>query len=94
MAVKMDEPAKPDETTETATGCRIMSVPVSCCRVGHDNGLGFMNGLVKRLHPQGAHHGLSDESDSTVRLHMVLLTARLLLVRYDVGLLKGKPWMS
>jgi hypothetical protein len=51
-----------------------------------DNGLGFINGLVKRLHPQGAHPGLSDEFDSTFRLHMVLLTARLLMVRYDAGL--------
>jgi hypothetical protein len=47
------------------------------------NGLGFMNGLVKRLHPQGPHPGLSDPDDSTFRLHIVLLTARLLLVRFD-----------
>jgi hypothetical protein len=57
-----------------------------------DHGLGFMNGLVKRLHPQGAHPGLSDESDSTFRLHIVLLTARLLLVRYDSG--AGKRYAS
>jgi hypothetical protein len=48
-----------------------------------DHGLGFVNGLVKRLHPQGAHPGLSDQDDSTFRLHTVLLTARLLLVRFD-----------
>ena len=48
-----------------------------------DNGTGFMNGLVKRLHPQGAHPGLSDEEDSTFRLHFILLTARLLLTRFD-----------
>jgi hypothetical protein len=47
-----------------------------------DSGLGFINGLVRRLHPQGAHPGLSDESDSTFRLHIVLLSARLLMVRY------------
>lgn len=50
-----------------------------------DNGLGFINGLLKRLHPQGAHPGLSDEDDSTFRLHIVLLTAKLLLVRFDAG---------
>jgi hypothetical protein len=49
----------------------------------NDNGLGFINGLAKRLHPQGAHPGLSNHDDSTFRLHVVLLTARLLLVRYD-----------
>jgi hypothetical protein len=48
-----------------------------------DNGLGFVNGLAKRLHPQGSHPGLSDDEDSTFRLHVVLLTARLLLTRFD-----------
>jgi hypothetical protein len=53
-----------------------------------DNGLGFVNGLVKRLHPHGSHPGLSDQDDSTFRLHTVLLTARLFLVRFDTW---GKP---
>ncbi len=48
-----------------------------------DKGLGFVNGLAKRLHPQGSHPGLSDDEDSTFRLHVVLLTARLLLTRFD-----------
>jgi hypothetical protein len=48
-----------------------------------DNGLGFINGLAKRLHPKGSHPGLSDDEDSTFRLHVVLLTARLLLTRFD-----------
>ena len=48
-----------------------------------DRGKGFINGLIKRLHPAGAHPGLSDEDDSTFRLHIVLITARLLLRRYD-----------
>jgi hypothetical protein len=48
-----------------------------------DNGGGFVNGLMARLHPQGSHPGLSDEDDSTFRLHMVLLTARLMVVRFD-----------
>jgi hypothetical protein len=47
-----------------------------------DSGLGFFNGLIKRLHPQGAHPGLSKEEDSTFRLHIVLMTARLLLRRF------------
>lgn len=50
-----------------------------------DDGKGFLNGLVKRLHPQGPHPGLSDEDDSTFRLHVVLLTATLLLRRFDRG---------
>jgi len=49
-----------------------------------DNGLGFINGLVRRLHPAGSHPGLSDEADSTFRLHVVLVTTRLLLVRFNV----------
>lgn len=48
-----------------------------------DQGRGFFNGLMKRLHPQGSHPGLSDEEDSTFRLHLVLLTMRLLMRRFD-----------
>lgn len=48
-----------------------------------DNGKNFVNGTFKRLHPQGSHPGLSDEEDSTFRLHLVLLTARLFLRRLD-----------
>jgi hypothetical protein len=44
-------------------------------------GTGFIEGFYRRLHPQGAHPGLSDEEDSTFRLHLVLLVARNLLRR-------------
>ena len=37
--------------------------------------------VLRRLHPQGADPGLSDEDDSTVRLHLVLLVGRQLLRR-------------
>lgn len=49
------------------------------------DGKNFVNGLMKRLHPAGAHPGLSDEEDSTFRLHIVLLTGRLFVTRYDRG---------
>ncbi len=45
------------------------------------NGQGFIEAFYRRLHPQGAHPGLSDEEDSTFRLHLVLLVGRLLLRR-------------
>lgn len=48
-----------------------------------NHGKGFINGLIKRLHPEGPHPGLSSEDDSTFRLHIVLLTAFLFLRRYD-----------
>jgi hypothetical protein len=48
-----------------------------------NDGKNFVNGLFKRLHPQGSHPGLSDQDDSTFRLHVVLLTARLFLLRFD-----------
>lgn len=48
-----------------------------------DDGRGFINGLMNRLHPEGPHPGLSGDQDSTFRLHVVLLTARLLLARFD-----------
>lgn len=44
---------------------------------------GFLPGLWKRLHPQGSHPGLSDEEDSTFRLHLVILTAFYYLKRLD-----------
>ncbi len=46
-------------------------------------GTGFIQGFYRRLHPAGAHPGLSDEEDSTFRLHLVLLVARLLLRRLN-----------
>jgi hypothetical protein len=46
-------------------------------------GKNFTNGLMKRLHPEGAHPGLSNEKDSLFRLNVVLLTARLLLDRWE-----------
>lgn len=48
-----------------------------------DNGVGFINGLMARLHPQGSHPGLSDQEDSTFRLHIVLLVTRFFLARFD-----------
>lgn len=44
-------------------------------------GTGFMEAFFRRLHPAGPHPGLSDEEDSTFRLHLVLLVARILLRR-------------
>ena len=46
-------------------------------------GTGFIEAFYRRLHPQGAHPGLSDEEDSTFRLHLVLLAARSLLRRLE-----------
>jgi hypothetical protein len=48
-----------------------------------NQGKNLVNGAFKRLHPQGAHPGLSDEEDSTFRLHLVLLLSRLFLRRLD-----------
>ena len=48
---------------------------------GPEQGKNFVNGIFKRLHPEGGHPGLSDEEDCTFRLHMVLLVARLFLRR-------------
>lgn len=46
-----------------------------------NDGKGFIEAFYRRLHPQGSHPGLSDEDDSTFRLHLVLVVARLLLRR-------------
>jgi hypothetical protein len=44
-------------------------------------GKGFLEAFFRRLHPQGSHPGLSDDDDSTFRLHTALVVARLLLRR-------------
>ncbi len=43
----------------------------------------LVHGVLKRLHPEGPHPGLSDEEDSTFRLHLVLLVAHIFLRRLD-----------
>ena len=45
------------------------------------DGKNYLNGLLKMLHTEGAHPGLSDEDHSTFRLHLVLVTARAFLRR-------------
>lgn len=44
---------------------------------------GFVQGFWKRLHPRGAHPGLSDERDSSFRIHLALLVAEHFLRRLD-----------
>ena len=43
----------------------------------------FFQGLWSRMHPHGSHPGPSEEDDCTFRLHITLITARLLLRRYS-----------
>ena len=43
----------------------------------------FVQGLMSRMHPHGGHPGLSEEEDATFRLQISLVTARLLLRRFD-----------
>jgi hypothetical protein len=42
------------------------------------DGKGYINGLFKMLHTDGSHPGLSDDDHSTFRLHLALITARML----------------
>lgn len=51
------------------------------------DGKNFSNGLMKRLHPQGAHAGLSNQEDCTFRLHLVVLTTSYYLRKFDHGIL-------
>ena len=48
-----------------------------------DDGKGFFNGVIRRLHSQGSHPGLSDSEDCTFRLCLALLVAHDLLRRLD-----------
>jgi hypothetical protein len=44
---------------------------------------GFVQGFWRRLQPAGSHPGLSDEADSTFRLHLVIIVAGYYLRRFD-----------
>ena len=44
---------------------------------------GFVQGFWRRLHPEGSHPGLSDEEDSTFRLHLVMIVADHFLRRLE-----------
>jgi hypothetical protein len=48
------------------------------------NGTGFVEGFWKRLHPEGSHPGLSEQSDSTFRLHLVILVIHHFLMRLEL----------
>lgn len=49
------------------------------------NGTGFVEAFWKRLHPEGSHPGLSEQSDSTFRLHLVILVIHHFLVRLELS---------
>jgi hypothetical protein len=49
------------------------------------NGTGFVEGFWKRLHPEGSHPGLSEQSDSTFRLHLVILVIHHFLMRIELN---------
>lgn len=51
----------------------------------NQDGKGMLNGLLKMLHSDGSHKGLSDEAHSTFRLHVALVTARMMLNRLEQG---------
>lgn len=43
----------------------------------------YIQGLMNRMHPEGSHPGLSEVDDATFRFQITLITARLLLTRFD-----------
>lgn len=86
LAVKLDNAAASKKSGhERRTHLANLSPPLFDRSLNEwgDNGVGFINGLMVRLHPHGSHPGLSDEEDSTFRLHIVLLVTRFFLARFD-----------
>jgi hypothetical protein len=49
------------------------------------NGSGFVEGFWKRLHPEGSHPGLSEQADSTFRLHLVILVIHFFVTRLEAN---------
>lgn len=78
----------PDETTgRTSENRRALLGKIGFFSVKRkewsDDGKNYVNGLLKMLHTEGAHKGLSDIEHCTFRLHLVLLTARVFLRRLN-----------
>lgn len=48
-----------------------------------NDGKSYLNGILKRLHPEGNHPGLSDMDDTLFRIQIVLVTASMYLRRFD-----------
>lgn len=48
-----------------------------------NDGKGFVQGLWRRLHPQGSHPGLSEKEDSTFRLHLVIVVMHYFAKRLE-----------
>lgn len=46
------------------------------------------------LHPQASHPGRSYQEDSTFRLHIVLLIARLFLIRFEAIEMTSASWVK
>ncbi len=80
------EPVEADKTVTSENRRQLLAsgnsqfLNTSLGEWGND-GKNFINGLFKRLHPEGSHPGLSDEEDCTFRLHLVLIVARYFLRR-------------
>ena len=51
----------------------------------------YVQNLMKRMHPQGSHPGLSEEDDCTFRLQITLIRARLFIRRFDQRLNGTQP---
>lgn len=58
-----------------------LETPLNEWEIGGNGG--FVQGFCRRLQPAGSHPGLSDEADSTFRLHLVIIVAGHYLCRFD-----------
>jgi hypothetical protein len=83
IAQRLDPATKSQTSENRRTRLAVLGFLYADLNEWSNDGKNFVNGLMKRLHPQGSHPGLSDEQDSTFRLHTVLLTAHLFLKRFD-----------
>jgi hypothetical protein len=94
VAIRLDPVNAPGTRTGEARRQLLANLPTPflsrALNEWSDDGKNFVNGVFKRLHPQGSHPGLSDEEDSTFRLYLVVLTARLFLRRLDATI-PGQP---
>ncbi|WP_160058391.1 hypothetical protein [Pseudomonas sp. R84] len=57
-----------------------------------NDGKGYIQGLLRMLHSEGAHPGISDDEHSTFKFHLTLITARTLLRRLQKA--RFKPFTA
>lgn len=87
IALRLDYSGKPDSARDVRAFLGKIEPPMLLVDFNewnsNDQKPQFVSGMWARMHPEGSHPGLSEQDDCAFRLHLVLISARLFLRRFD-----------